>query len=158
MIRFRAVIGAFGMFLVLGAGCVVKKAELPGRSTTNATVDLSASATNATVLDFSDDAQKNQEEADIAALRIAEVDITSSGFSPRSVIIGVGGTVTWTNRDSVEHQPIAESSAQGAWLETFNALRGLATDEQYALTFNSEGTFRYRDALHPNMQGTVVVR
>jgi len=39
----------------------------------------------------------------VMSASVSIVNSTSSGFSPASVTIGVGGTVTWTNNDNVTH-------------------------------------------------------
>ena len=36
------------------------------------------------------------------------INIYSTGFSPKSVTITEGDTVTWTNRDAADHQILAD--------------------------------------------------
>ena len=65
--------------------------------------------------------------------------------------IDFGDTVTWTNKDSGNHQVLADQLA-------FPTSPVLAQNQTYSYTFTKSGSFGYRDALHTNRRGTVVVR
>jgi plastocyanin len=71
------------------------------------------------------------------------VDITAAGFTPKTVTIEFGDTVTWTNKDTGSHQVLADQLTQ---------------NQTYSYTFTKSGNFGYRDALNTNRRGTVVVR
>lgn len=79
------------------------------------------------------------------------VDITAAGFTPNKVTIEFGDTVTWTNKDSGAHQVLADQLA-------FPTSPVLAQNQTYSYTFTKSGSFGYRDSLHTNRRGTVVVR
>jgi plastocyanin len=79
------------------------------------------------------------------------VDITAAGFTPKTVTIEFGDTVTWTNKDAGTHQVLADQLA-------FPTSPVLAQNQVYSYTFTKSGSFGYRDALHTNRRGTVVVR
>ena len=79
----------------------------------------------------------------------AAVSIRDFAFSPRTVEIRVGESVTWTNRDSVAHTATANNDAFDSGL--------LDEGESYTVTFIRAGTYRYVCTPHPNMTGTVVV-
>ncbi len=79
------------------------------------------------------------------------VDITAAGFTPKTVTVEFGDTVTWTNKDSGTHQVLADQLA-------FPTSPVLSQNQTYAYTFMKSGNFGYRDALHTNRRGTVVVR
>src|SRR3712207_5307306 len=83
-----------------------------------------------------------------AATRV--VDIRAAGFFPGSLTITAGDTVTWRNRDTVNHQV---SSDTGAFISPI-----LRPNQTWSYTFTNPGTYRYRDALQPNDRGTVIVR
>src|ERR1051326_4138921 len=70
------------------------------------------------------------------------VSIFSSGFSPKSVTITEGDTVTWVNRDTVNHQVLAD---RGQFVSPI-----LKPRQTYSFTFNAAGTYGYKDELHPN--------
>lgn len=84
-----------------------------------------------------------------AATATKTVKITASGFSPTSVTIKTGDAVRWTNNDTKNHQVVANNG-------TF-ASPTIAPGRSYTHTFNTAGTFRYHDALHPSLTGRVVV-
>jgi len=71
-------------------------------------------------------------------------------FAPDQLEIAVGGTVTWTNTDSVSH---TTTSDQGNWDSGTVAPGG-----QFSSTYATTGTFPYHCAIHPGMVGTITVR
>ena len=73
-----------------------------------------------------------------------------SSFSPKSVTIVQGDTVTWVNRDNANHQVLAD---QGQFVSPI-----LRPKQRYSFTFQAAGTYAYRDELHPRVTGTVVVK
>jgi len=78
------------------------------------------------------------------------VAIKSTGFSPKSVTIATGDAVKWTNRDTKNHQVVANNGSF--------ASAAIKPGKSYTHTFNTAGTFGYRDALHPSLTGKVVVK
>jgi plastocyanin len=79
------------------------------------------------------------------------VDITVAGFTPSRTTINYGDTVTWTNKDTGNHQVLPD---QGA----FPTSPVLTPNQTYSYTFTKSGTFGYRDAFNTRRRGTVVVR
>src|SRR6476646_9842336 len=79
------------------------------------------------------------------------VDVTAAGFTPGKVTVDYGDTVTWTNKDTANHQVLADQLA-------FPTSPVLGPNQTYSYTFTKSGSFGYRDALHTNRRGTVVVR
>jgi plastocyanin len=79
------------------------------------------------------------------------VDITRLGFAPDRITIDPGDTVVWTNKDSAQHQVVAD---QGR----FPASSPLQANQTYSYTFTRSGTFGYRDGFNQKERGTVVVR
>ncbi|PVH27975.1 cupredoxin domain-containing protein [Pararhodobacter oceanensis] len=78
-----------------------------------------------------------------------EVSIEGFAFSPASLSIAAGDTVTFTNNDAAPHT----ATAQSAGLDTGT----LNSGDSESLTFNTPGTFAYRCRFHPAMRGTVTV-
>jgi plastocyanin len=64
--------------------------------------------------------------------------------------VGVGGTVTWTNRDPEQHNVVASNGAFASPL--------LDEGQSFTQRFDSSGTFSYLCSLHAGMTGTVTVR
>jgi len=79
------------------------------------------------------------------------VDITQAGFTPKNITIEFGDTVTWTNKDTSNHQVLAD---QGA----FPTSPVLAANQAYSHTFTKSGNFDYRDAFNTNRRGSITVR
>jgi plastocyanin len=77
------------------------------------------------------------------------VTIADFQFTPASITIHVGDTVTWTNHGPSAHTATANNGS-------FNT--GVLQKGQSAShTFNTPGTFTYICSIHPFMHGTVVV-
>ncbi len=94
-----------------------------------------------------------------------EVEITSQGFSPNTLTINVGDTVTWINKDDSKHWPAsAMHPTHTVYPETggcigskFDACKGLEKDEAFEFTFNEKGTWKYHDHLNPGLTGSITV-
>jgi plastocyanin len=88
--------------------------------------------------------------ASTAAAAVRPVDIANFAFSPPSVTITAGDTVTWTNRDAAAH------SARVAGVGTTNVL---TQGQSGSLPFTRASTFPYDCGVHgASMSGTVIVR
>ena len=77
------------------------------------------------------------------------VGISGFNFSPPSVTVTVGDTVTWTNSDDVPHT----ATADGGTFDTGTLDNG----DSNTVTFSTAGSFPYHCSVHPQMTGTVVV-
>ena len=94
----------------------------------------------------------------VAALAVASpagaapkaVNIFSSGFSPKAVTITQGDTVTWTNRDTANHQILA---SRGEFVSPI-----LHSGARYSFTFNAAGSYSYKDELFPTLTGSITVK
>ena len=71
-----------------------------------------------------------------------------STFSPGTVTISVGGSVTWKNNDAVTHTTTSDSPG---WDQTVTA------GSSVTQTFMTAGTFPYHCRLH-SMSGIVIVQ
>ena len=78
------------------------------------------------------------------------VTIAGFAFSPATVTVSVGDTVTWTNNDGVAHT----ATANGGSFDTGN-IGGGSSD---SVTFDTAGTFAYHCKIHAAMTGKVVVQ
>ena len=81
-----------------------------------------------------------------------QVTIDNFTFGPKEITVSPGTTVTWLNRDDIPH-----TVTDAAETKTF-ASAPLDTDDSYSHLFATPGTYHYFCALHPHMQGTIVVR
>jgi plastocyanin len=88
--------------------------------------------------------------ASTASAAVRPVDIVNFTFSPASVTITIGDTVTWTNKDAAAHS---------ARVPGVGTTRVLTQGQSASLMFNAAGSFPYDCGVHgPSMSGTVVVR
>lgn len=80
----------------------------------------------------------------------AEVKIDNFSFTPDTLTVNTGTTVTWVNQDDLPHTVASDD-------KVFKS-RALDTDEKFAYTFTKPGTYAYFCSLHPKMVAKVVVR
>ena len=86
----------------------------------------------------------------------ASVTIQNFAFSPASITVTKGTTVTWTNEDSAPHQVLNDASgslAQGALFSSSTLAKGAS----YSFRFDTPGTYPYHCSIHPSMTATVTV-
>ncbi len=76
--------------------------------------------------------------------------IDNFSFAPVTLTVGVGTTVTWTNRDDIPHTVVSND-------KVFKS-KVMDTDEKFSYTFSKPGTYPYFCSVHPKMTGTVVVK
>ncbi len=78
------------------------------------------------------------------------VNIKNYAFSPATITISKGQTVTWTNMDSAPH---TVTSTRGIFDSG-----SIGNGQIFSYTFNTAGTFEYSCTIHPSMQhGKVIV-
>ena len=77
------------------------------------------------------------------------VKIENFAFTPQTLTVKVGTTVTFENDDDIPHLIVATD-------ETFRS-KALDTGDTYAFTFTEPGEIAYFCSLHPHMQGTITV-
>jgi plastocyanin len=70
-------------------------------------------------------------------------------FSPTSITVEPGTTVTWVNQGQAPHTATHTGG-------TFDS-GTLQPGQSYSYTFNRAGTYAYYCQIHPNMTGTIVV-
>lgn len=73
-------------------------------------------------------------------------------FTPLTLVVPVGTTVTWVNRDITTHNVTGIAAS-----EPFNSGR-LPHQATFSHTFKTTGEFLYLCVPHPGMQGTIVVQ
>ena len=78
------------------------------------------------------------------------INIYGSGFSPKNATITQNDTVTWTNRDSVNHQVLA---THGEFVSPI-----LKPGKSFSFTFTAAKTYGYSDELHPKLTGSITVK
>ena len=81
----------------------------------------------------------------------AAVAIENFTFTPATITVSAHSRVTWTNRDDIPHTVTSAATPR-----LFHS-GPLDSGDSFSFVFDISGTFRYFCALHPHMQGTVVV-
>src|ERR1700687_2419639 len=78
------------------------------------------------------------------------VAIHNFTFTPQTLTVKAGTTVTWTNKDDIPHGIASANNG-------FARSKALDTDDSYSFTFATPGTYAYFCYVHPHMTGTIVV-
>lgn len=78
------------------------------------------------------------------------VVIKNFDFSPMSLTVKPGTTVTWKNADG---EPHTVTSVDGLFRSG-----ALDTDETFAFRYDKPGVYKYVCSIHPRMTGTITVR
>ena len=81
-----------------------------------------------------------------------EVKIDNFSFSPVTLTVAAGTTVTWINRDDIPHTVVSSDDPR-----VFKS-KALDTDDGFSFTFTKAGTYSYFCSIHPKMTGKVVVQ
>ncbi len=79
-----------------------------------------------------------------------QVEISGFAFSPSTLTIQPGDSVTWTNQDIAPHTIVSDSGSE-------ISSSSLSNGETFSYTFNTIGTFKYHCSIHPAMKGTIIV-
>ena len=79
-----------------------------------------------------------------------EVRIENFTFSPSTLTVAPGTTVTWLNADDIPHTVAASD-------RSFRS-KTLDTDDRFSFTFATPGDYNYFCSLHPHMTAKIVVK
>jgi plastocyanin len=79
----------------------------------------------------------------------AEIQIENFVFSPDTLTIAAGTTVTWINHDDIPHSVVEKNGL-------FHS-KALDTNDAFSFTFVA-GAYEYFCGLHPHMTGKIVVK
>jgi plastocyanin len=80
------------------------------------------------------------------------VVIKQYAYSPASLTIDQGDTVTWTNQDSVQHDVMVTAGAAMVHSPM------LSQGQSWSHTFTTAGSYSYICSVHPDMKASVTVR
>jgi plastocyanin len=78
------------------------------------------------------------------------VSIVNMSFSPATLTVTAGTTVTWTNNDGMTHTTTSDNTG-------FNS-GNLTSGSKFSQLFSTVGTFAYHCNIHTGMKGTIVVK
>jgi plastocyanin len=85
-----------------------------------------------------------------AAANSAAVRIDNFNFTPPTLVVAPGTTVTWTNADDSPH---TVREKDGKFKST-----ALDTDDTFSQTFTALGEYEYFCSIHPYMTAKIVVK
>jgi plastocyanin len=85
-----------------------------------------------------------------AGAQAAAIQIDNFHYTPPSLVIAPGTTVTWTNADDSPHT-VREKDGK------FKSA-ALDTDDKFSQTFTAPGEYEYFCSIHPYMTGKIVVK
>jgi plastocyanin len=71
-------------------------------------------------------------------------------FSPMTLTVAAGTTVTWSNSDDEPHTVVSETGL-------FRS-PAMDTNESFSFRFDQPGSYRFICSIHPQMTGTVIVQ
>jgi amicyanin len=84
------------------------------------------------------------------AAKSAEVQIANFHYTPPTLVVAPGTTVTWKNADDSPHS-VREKSGK------FKSA-ALDTDDTFSQIFTAPGEYDYICSIHPYMRGKIVVK
>ena len=84
------------------------------------------------------------------------VIIQGFAFSPASVTVPRGTTVTWTNRDPASHTIVNDGTSMFGAGQKFSSTP-IGSGQSFSFTFTEAGTYPYHCGIHTTMHGTIIV-
>ncbi len=78
------------------------------------------------------------------------VKIDNFTFTPATITIAPGTTVTWQNVDDIPHTVVSIPAKMRS--------KPLDTNDSFSFTFKEPGEFTYFCSIHPHMVGKVIVK
>lgn len=141
------------LFLLAGAAVLTACTLKP---TTNTTGSDETNENMVTNPEEGPDDTNNKDSQNQPAMEVT-VTVTSEGFSPATVTIKKGGTVTWVNM--LDEQVWVASALHPTHKEYpgFDQLKGMGKGGSYSFTFDKVGSWKYHDHLNPSRFGKVEV-
>jgi plastocyanin len=92
----------------------------------------------------------------------ASVSIQNFAFTPKTLTISLGTTVTWTNNDSTPHDVMSTKSLSlNSPTTSVFASSTLSQGQTFSFTFSAKGVYFYECSIHkslPAMHAVIVVK
>lgn len=86
-----------------------------------------------------------------------KVTITPDNFTPQTITVKTGSSITWTNTDSASHTVNSDPHPTHTISSLLNQVGLIKSGESKSLTFPTAGIYKYHDHLNPSSSGTVIV-
>ncbi|OFX38777.1 MAG: hypothetical protein A2X05_04810 [Bacteroidetes bacterium GWE2_41_25] len=107
------------------------------------------STSNSCTKDAADDTPGPGGKPNVTVPGANEVWIQGTSFTPETITVIAGTTITWTNKDGIIHTVTSST-------ELFDS-GNIASNGTYSFKFNTAGSFPYFCKVHPTMTAKVVV-
>lgn len=148
MVMNKWLIVAVVVVIVVGGGYFLMK----GSSTTQ-TPQLQPTQTNPSP------SEAMKEEASPSAMQAEgnSVTLTATGYSPASLTVKVGTTVTWTNKSGEAATVNSDPHPTHTDYPPLN-LGSFADGATKSLKFDKAGTYGYHNHFNPSERGTIIVQ
>ena len=92
----------------------------------------------------------------------ASVAIKNFAFTPKTLTVSPGTTVTWTNNDSMSHTVVSTKSLSlNSTTTSIFASSALSQGQTFSFTFSAKGVYFYECTIHkslPAMHAVIVVK
>jgi plastocyanin len=137
------------VLILLGGGLYVLTKNRNANPTASNTSSSSSSSTEP--MQMPNHNSNNSSSSNSTPQATDKVTVQNFAFSPASITVKAGTTVTWTNSDSVAHTVTETDGKSGPASSDVNP------GSSYSFTFKDAGTYQYHCSIHPSMTGTVVV-
>ena len=85
-----------------------------------------------------------------------QVTMKNVEFQPKDVTVAQGGSVRWTNEESVPHD-VTKESGPGKDFKSGEP-GGMGKGDSYSQSFSAPGKIEYMCTVHPKMVGTITVK
>ena len=94
------------------------------------------------------------------------ITYTNTGYSPSTLTVQVGTTVTFKNESSMAMWAASAShpthkvypTTGGCLGSTFDACKGIQPGDSWSFKFDIAGNWKYHDHLKPSFFGTIIVK
>jgi plastocyanin len=139
-----------GVVLTLALVATCSLAACSSSSKSTATTSTTAAATTSSTAGF---AGSSTTTSAAPSAGPNGVNIANYAFSPKSLTVKVGTTVSWKNLDQFAHEVKSATGDPGTAFD----LGSQAGGKTVTHTFTAAGTYAYYCNIHNYMKGTVVV-
>jgi len=148
-VAVAVIVVAIGAFYLLSQNKAVAPSASPSPSATSEEMMEEESASpSASDAMMKEDSMMEEE---------SQVTLSQSGFSPKTLTVKKGTTVTWVN-GSGETGNVSSNNHPTHTLYSPLNLGNFSDGDSVTLTFDKTGTYGYHDHLNPQFTGTVVVQ
>ncbi len=143
------------LFSLVALSALMLLAACGGGSATTSSATTPTAAVTPTTGTTSTPAATATQSGNAQTVMITTDSSGSFAFSPATLTIKVGTTVTWKNTTSVPH---TVTSDDGKSFDSGTSNPIAAQTGSFSFTFTTPGTYAYHCEIHPFMKATIIVQ